>query len=497
MSTFTALHTFQVAALILNGCSRFVETCWKVKVEKSFVNYLSMSEESEENFVKVIYPFTAARKDELTIKDGDIVKVLDTIDPTWSRGETRNAVGVFPINHTTPLIRAPSSGAEPEMMVRAVFNFNGDKVGDLKFKVDELIVVVREVNEDWFEGRLNGKCGIFPKSFVQVEKKNAVNSHTNNKHFMQQPEVSLTTSRNQFMRQPIGSLVTVQKGTETNSSSGVTLRNGKKPVARPRTAFIPKSTVITDASTANFPKDDLFVKQSLKPQPRPRIVSCDKPAPKPRPYQSITPVITMTMDDVTTSSSTRTLSFDINGASHVSSQTNGESLLNGFHSSLHVCNMKDDFTSNGLANVTRAKPIIKPKPKVAPKPPVAAKPTMKVKQKPRQSVMHMHTSSLVTWRSGSKQDDSIASSSETLIDYKPSKPAPQRPSTQVVLPQSMTSELLIDINGPQHTVRCSSQVKPVPRPRNVSKESTAVHDGEQHFLSPSRTKVSRVLMLYV
>lgn len=38
--------------------------------------------------------------------------------------------------------------------------------GDLEFSKGDMLDILSEVNEDWLEGRCNGKTGIFPKCFA-------------------------------------------------------------------------------------------------------------------------------------------------------------------------------------------------------------------------------------------------------------------------------------------------------------------------------------------
>ncbi|XP_064196339.1 CD2-associated protein-like isoform X2 [Anguilla rostrata] len=54
-------------------------------------------------YCKAIYPFDASNEDELTLKEGDIICVLnkETGEPGWWRGEVNGKEGVFPDNFVT------------------------------------------------------------------------------------------------------------------------------------------------------------------------------------------------------------------------------------------------------------------------------------------------------------------------------------------------------------------------------------------------------------
>ncbi|NWW71403.1 NCF2 factor, partial [Climacteris rufus] len=51
--------------------------------------------------------------------------------------------------------------------VVAQYNYEATQPEDLEFQAGDVILVLSEVNEDWFEGQCNGRIGIFPSAFVQ------------------------------------------------------------------------------------------------------------------------------------------------------------------------------------------------------------------------------------------------------------------------------------------------------------------------------------------
>ena len=46
--------------------------------------------------------------------------------------------------------------------------FQGEFANDLSFKPNEIVHLIRHVDENWLEGELDGHVGIFPKSFAQI-----------------------------------------------------------------------------------------------------------------------------------------------------------------------------------------------------------------------------------------------------------------------------------------------------------------------------------------
>ena len=52
---------------------------------------------------------------------------------------------------------------------RALFTFTGEKKDELSFSEGVKIRLLKRIDNNWLEGELNGKIGIFPQSFVKIE----------------------------------------------------------------------------------------------------------------------------------------------------------------------------------------------------------------------------------------------------------------------------------------------------------------------------------------
>ncbi|KAM3965530.1 LOW QUALITY PROTEIN: SH3 domain containing GRB2 like, endophilin-A [Aphomia sociella] len=62
----------------------------------------------------------------------------------------------------TPM--APSKGP----CCTALYDFEPENQGELGFKENDVITLINKVDDNWFEGSINGKTGYFPISYVQV-----------------------------------------------------------------------------------------------------------------------------------------------------------------------------------------------------------------------------------------------------------------------------------------------------------------------------------------
>lgn len=55
----------------------------------------------------------------------------------------------------------------PLSLVRATYDFQSSESGDLSFRADDIIEVVRWVNDQWIYGRFGPDEGMFPSNFVE------------------------------------------------------------------------------------------------------------------------------------------------------------------------------------------------------------------------------------------------------------------------------------------------------------------------------------------
>ncbi|XP_064103611.1 uncharacterized protein LOC135213567 isoform X5 [Macrobrachium nipponense] len=120
---------------------------------------------------KALYNFTAQNKRELTFNKGEIIFIRRQIDKNWYEGELRGSVGIFPCNYVeiVPYDNIKSIQRKPtEGQARARFNFQAQTSMEMSLSKGELVVLSRRVDENWYEGRIGTRRGIFPVSYVDT-----------------------------------------------------------------------------------------------------------------------------------------------------------------------------------------------------------------------------------------------------------------------------------------------------------------------------------------
>ncbi|CAD5207193.1 unnamed protein product [Bursaphelenchus okinawaensis] len=71
-------------------------------------------------------------------------------------------------SHFTPTPAAAPASTKPQPSCKALFDFEAQNPGELEFKEGQVVELLNQVDENWYEGRINGKTGFFPISYVQV-----------------------------------------------------------------------------------------------------------------------------------------------------------------------------------------------------------------------------------------------------------------------------------------------------------------------------------------
>ncbi|XP_038661769.1 E3 ubiquitin-protein ligase SH3RF1 isoform X3 [Scyliorhinus canicula] len=117
---------------------------------------------------KALYNYEGKEPGDLKFNKGDIIILRRQVDENWYHGEVSGVHGFFPTNFVQIIKPLP----QPPPQCKALYDFEvKDKEADkdcLPFSKDDILTVIRRVDENWAEGMLGDKIGIFPISYVEV-----------------------------------------------------------------------------------------------------------------------------------------------------------------------------------------------------------------------------------------------------------------------------------------------------------------------------------------
>ncbi|KAM9320886.1 E3 ubiquitin-protein ligase SH3RF3 [Gastrophryne carolinensis] len=135
---------------------------------------------------RALYTYEGKEPGDLKFNKGDIIILRRKVDENWYHGELNGNRGFFPASYIQcikPLTQPPPQG-------KALYDFEiKDKDQDkdcLAFTKDEILTVIRRVDDNWAEGMLGDKIGIFPILYVELNEAA--------KHLLEKDKTSVSTA---------------------------------------------------------------------------------------------------------------------------------------------------------------------------------------------------------------------------------------------------------------------------------------------------------------
>ncbi|XP_030624144.1 SH3 domain-containing kinase-binding protein 1 [Chanos chanos] len=225
----------------------------------------------------VEFDYQAQHDDELTIAVGDIVSNIRKDDGGWWEGEVDGRRGLFPDNFVREIKKevkkeaslsgktsgsktdlsngSASPGSEPSLRsakkgesirkrrCKAAFSYVPQNEDELELKVGDVIEILGEVEEGWWEGVLNGKTGMFPSNFTKEVQADSEDPPT--------PQDDSRSTR-----------------TSVKDSTGSESDGGDSSSVRSDTGSVASSTEIQPKKVRGFGFGDIFKDQPIKLRPR-------------------------------------------------------------------------------------------------------------------------------------------------------------------------------------------------------------------------------------
>ncbi|XP_007947300.1 E3 ubiquitin-protein ligase SH3RF2 [Orycteropus afer afer] len=118
---------------------------------------------------KALCNYRGQNSGDLRFNKGDVILLRKQLDENWYQGEINGVSGIFPASSVEVIKQLP----QPPPLCRALYNFDlrdkdkSENQDCLTFLKDDIITVISRVDENWAEGKLGDKVGIFPILFVE------------------------------------------------------------------------------------------------------------------------------------------------------------------------------------------------------------------------------------------------------------------------------------------------------------------------------------------
>ncbi|CAH0719256.1 unnamed protein product, partial [Brenthis ino] len=145
----------------------------RIRSGHSQIQQLQQSSRSENKqpppHARAMYDFISKEPGDLSFKKGETIILQKKLDPFWFQGEISGRTGMFPITFVQVVVPLPMCTA----LCKALYDFRmsaPDEEGCLAFDKGAIISVHRRVDENWAEGRLEQRVGIFPIAFVELNQ---------------------------------------------------------------------------------------------------------------------------------------------------------------------------------------------------------------------------------------------------------------------------------------------------------------------------------------
>ncbi|XP_035680988.1 E3 ubiquitin-protein ligase SH3RF3-like isoform X2 [Branchiostoma floridae] len=202
---------------------------------------------------KALYSYEAEEPGDLSFNKGDIIALRQRIDENWYQGELNGQIGFFPVSYVDVIHPLPPDQPTGKAKYKFDVTDNEEDKDCLTFEKDEIVTVIRRVDENWAEGMIGDKIGIFPISFVEMNEaaKSLIDrkSKSRNESTDAEPNIQAPARTDSQSPEDLPSS-SAASGTQANSSSNHDTKS-KKDKAK-RHSF----TLLTTSNKASHPQSN-------------------------------------------------------------------------------------------------------------------------------------------------------------------------------------------------------------------------------------------------
>ncbi|KAJ3122200.1 hypothetical protein HK100_012084 [Physocladia obscura] len=135
-----------------------------------------------------VYQYDAQEDNEIGFAEGELITDIEKTDEGWWQGKnSRGQIGLFPAAYVEEIkvsaassVFSPAASAGTATPARpqavesiealALYDYEAAEPNEITFATGDRITNIVYVSEDWWQGRINGVEGLFPGTYVEVQK---------------------------------------------------------------------------------------------------------------------------------------------------------------------------------------------------------------------------------------------------------------------------------------------------------------------------------------
>ncbi|XP_038955127.1 E3 ubiquitin-protein ligase SH3RF3 isoform X5 [Rattus norvegicus] len=119
-------------------------------------------------YAKALYSYEGKEPGDLKFNKGDIIILRRKVDENWYHGELQGTHGFLPASYIQCMRPLPQTLPQGKALYDFEMKDRDQDKDCLTFTKDEVLTVIRRVDDNWAEGMLGDKIGIFPLLYVEL-----------------------------------------------------------------------------------------------------------------------------------------------------------------------------------------------------------------------------------------------------------------------------------------------------------------------------------------